>query len=190
MTDKIKIEGFILAGGQSSRMGANKALLLIENEHLIDRMIRLVRPFCATVSISGDQSTFKDSAVKVVPDLVQGIGPIAGISASLSNSASDWNLILGVDLPLINKELIETLIAQIGSADCLVPVHHGHIEPLAALYNRRIVPVLDDMINQSDYKMMNLFNRINTIFVDCELLTEKFPRLFFNLNNPEDFASL
>jgi molybdopterin-guanine dinucleotide biosynthesis protein A len=190
METNADISGFILAGGKSNRMGTDKAFLLIQEEPLLKRMIRLISPFCKTIAISGQNSGYADFNIEMVPDLYPDCGPISGLISSLKHSSTDWNLLVGVDLPFINEELLQYMISQIGQYDCIIPMHDGGMEPLIGLYNRRILPVLEDMIKQGDYKLMRLLSKLNTKTIDCNSLIEKFPRLFLNINRPEDYHSI
>jgi len=187
---KKKISGFILAGGKSSRMGTDKALLMFQNEPLLKHMIKLIEPFCQSVKISGQNIDYKYFNIEMVPDMFSGFGPIAGIYSSLYNSSSDWNLLVSVDVPFVNDELFRYLILNIGEFDCIIPEHTGGIEPLVGLYHKQALPVLKEMISCCDYKLMNLLRKLNTRFLDCNSLTKKYPRLFMNINRPEDYQSI
>ncbi len=190
MDIKPDISGFILAGGKSNRMGTDKALLLVQDEPLLKRMIRLIRPFCATIAISGQKNDYAGFNAEMIPDLYAGCGPISGVISSLKHSSVEWNLLVSVDVPFINEEFIQYLISQIGQYDCIIPEHKGGVEPLIGLYNKQILPIIDEMISNGDYKLMRLLSRLNTRYVDCNNLIKQFPRLFYNVNRPEDYISI
>lgn len=190
MERRLDISGYILAGGKSSRMGTDKALLMIQHEPSLKRMISLIEPFCQSVKISGERSEYKDFDVEIIPDLFSDCGPISGLYSSLCHSSSDWNLLVSVDVPFVNDELFRYLILNIGGFDCIIPEHTGGIEPLVGLYHKRALPVLKEMISRGDYKLMNLLRKLNTRFVDCNSLTQKYPRLFMNINRIEDYQSI
>ncbi len=184
------ITGFVLAGGKSSRMGTDKALLKIQEETLLKRMIDLISPFCNTVSIGGQNAGYSSFGVSIIPDLFSDRGPLAGLYSCLKSSSSEWNLFIGVDVPFVNNELIELLISNISECDCVIPRHSGGIEPLIGLYNKRANPVIEEMIESGNYKLMNLIAKLNTCFLDCDFLIKKHPRLFMNINRLEDFRSI
>ena len=185
-----EISGFILAGGKSKRMGTDKALLKIQNEPLLKRILDLINPFCDSIKISGNNIGYADFGAPIISDSFMGCGPIAGIYSCLLHSSTEWNLILGVDLPFLNVELIEYLISGVGDFDCIIPKHNSGIEPLAGLYHVRILPEVEKMIQSGDYKLMNMLGKLNTRYLDCAYLVEKYPRLFTNLNRPEDYHSI
>lgn len=171
-------------------MGTNKALLLVNNEPLLVRVKRLIEPFCNTVAISGQFADYEHLKIEMVPDLYVSCGPVSGILSSLKHSISDWNLLVSVDTPFVNDELLQLLISQIGQNDCIVPEHEDGIEPLIGLYNKKILPQLEEAINQGDYKLQRILSKLNTCYVDCNFLIKKYPQLFFNLNSQADFNSI
>lgn len=190
MIDKSTISGFILAGGLSTRMGSDKALLKIAGEPLLGRMINIIRPFCHRVAVSGMKEDYQVFSTEMIADLVAGIGPISGIYSSLKISNSEWNLLVSVDVPFLNKELLDLLILNKDGFDCVIPKHDSGLEPLVGLYHKNALPVVDEMIKNGDYKLMNLLSKLNTRYLDCNFLIKKYPRLFMNLNRPEDFNSI
>lgn len=190
MKNKTDISGFILAGGKSNRMGTDKALLLVHDEPFLKRMIRLISPLCKTVKISGKRSEYAVFNIEMIPDLYTGCGPLSGIISSLKNTSTEWNLLVSVDVPYVNEELILFLISQIGKYDCIIPVHDGGAEPLIGLYNRQILPSLEEIIRQGDYKLTRILTKLNVLYVDCNSLIQKYPLLFFNVNNHEDYNSI
>lgn len=190
MSKKSDISGFILAGGKSSRMGTDKALLTFQEKPLLLHMIKLIAPFCDNLAISGQNSDYSVFGIEMVPDLYSDCGPIAGIFSALTYSVSDWNLLVSVDVPFVNDELFLFLISNIGEYDCIIPTNSSGFEPLIGLYNRRTLPVIEEMIKSGDYRLTNLLSKLNTRYLDCNHLIKKYPRLFLNINRMEDYQSI
>lgn len=190
MEIKSKLSGYILAGGKSSRMGTDKALLSVQEEPMLKRMIRLLEPFCQSIAISGNNPGYSDFNIEMVADIYTGCGPISGIISSLKHSSTEWNLLVSVDVPFMNETFIAHLISHIGNYDCIIPRHDGGIEPLMGLYNKKIMPVVEEMINQGDYKLMRLLSKLNVQYVNCNDMIKQFPRLFVNINFPGDYNSI
>lgn len=184
------ISGFILAGGKSRRMGTDKALLTFQEKPLLEHMIKLIGPFCNTIAISGQNPDYSIFGVEMVPDLYSGCGPIAGIYSSMNHSGCDWNLLVGVDVPYVNEELLFLLISNIGERDCIIPQHTSGVEPLIGLYHRRALPVVEEMIKGGNYKLTDLVSKLNTQYLDCNDLVKKYPRLFMNINRLDDYQSI
>ncbi len=128
--------GWVLAGGQSSRMGSDKALLNLDGMPLVLRAATVAAEVCASVSLVGDPAKYGAVGLPVVADRLNGMGPLAGIEAALALTEADWNLILACDMPRLSGPILETLFA--GDADCSLPQYaDGRVEPLCAVYHRR-----------------------------------------------------
>lgn len=190
MIIRTSISGFILAGGKSRRMGTDKALLTFQNKPLLLHMIKLVESFCEEVAVSGKNESYSAFGIEMIPDLYIDCGPIAGIFSALNYSGSDWNLMVSVDVPFVNEELFLYLISNIGEFDCIIPRHISGVEPLIALYHRRTLPVIEEMIKAEDYRLTNLLSKLNVCYVDCSGLIKEYPRLFVNINRMEDYQSI
>jgi molybdopterin-guanine dinucleotide biosynthesis protein A len=139
-----QVEAFILAGGASSRMGRDKALVEIGGALLLVRTARLLEPLAATVTVIGPPERYASLGLRVAPDDSTGLGPLAGMATALRISRSEWNLIVGCDLPYLRSEWLEWLIrrALVSSADALVPKTVRGLEPLCAIYRARCAPTL------------------------------------------------
>lgn len=184
---KTVFNGFVLAGGKSKRMGTDKAFLVFRDKPMLQHMLDFLTPFCKEVIISGNNSEFAPFNVKVIPDQFANCGPLGGLFTALSYSDTDWNIITGVDTPLLENELIHLLVSNLGNADCIVPSHQLGVEPLVAFYHRNSLSIIEESIKAGDYKLNNLLSKLKTQYVDCNNLIEKYPGLFLNVNRPEDY---
>ncbi len=132
--------GFVLAGGRSSRMGRDKALLEIGGEPLVARICRAAYEAAGSAAIVGDRQLYRDLGFPVLPDRVPGLGPLGGLLTALENTTARWNRVLACDLPGITsallKEILET--AQLSAdARCVAAVSERRgPEPLCAAYHR------------------------------------------------------
>jgi molybdopterin-guanine dinucleotide biosynthesis protein A len=190
MEVKTKLSGFVLAGGKSRRMGTDKALLVVQNEPLLGRMKKLIEPFCNQVFISGSNPEYAGFDAPLIPDIFPECGPISGLYSCLKFSTSEWNLIVSVDSPFVTEELFCLLGSHATDCDCVIPKHEWGVEPLIGIYNKKSLPVIEEMIHAGDFKLMNLLARLNTSYLDCNSLIQKHPRMFLNLNRLEDFQSI
>jgi molybdopterin-guanine dinucleotide biosynthesis protein A len=182
-----KLSGTVLAGGKSSRLGTDKALLKFNSHTLLQHAISLIEPYCSVVRISGDNSEYEVFGRSLVSDKYPGCGPIGGIYSSLVAAETDWNLFVSVDVPYINSSLLTKLLENLSDDDCVVPKHELGVEPLIALYSRKAIPLIEHLIKNGEYKVSNLLSELNTKFVDCNDLVRQYPNLFFNLNRMEDY---
>jgi len=135
--------GAVLAGGRSSRMGTDKARLLVGGETLLARQLRLLREAGArdrrVVGRSTDESV-REPEVQFVSDRQVGAGPLAGLEAALETSGSALTLVLAVDLPFLTADLLRRLVQQGGPEVGVIPWRADNPEPLVALYPRRALP--------------------------------------------------
>lgn len=184
------ISGFILAGGKSTRMGTDKALLDFHGKSFLAQMVSIIEPFCDSISICGNNPGYETYGLRVIPDNYSNIGPIAGIYSALFHSTSEWNLVVSVDTPFLDAGLIQRLLTEKGQGDCVIPKHTSGIEPLAGLYRKSAFEQVSRMIQNNNFKLVNLISELNTSFVDCNDLVEQNPRLFANINYRDDYLSI
>jgi molybdopterin-guanine dinucleotide biosynthesis protein A len=151
------MNAFVLAGGQSTRMGRDKALLEWQGQPLIEHALDKLRSLGCTPRILGVRPDLERFA-PVVPDNVQARGPLGGIEAALNFSDANLNLFLPVDLPRLPVEFLRWMAARsaITNAAATIPWHSGHPQPLCAVYHRRLLPHISAALSQGDGKVMRV----------------------------------
>lgn len=182
----MQITGIILSGGQSTRMGTDKALIQINGKTLLENIIQICQPLCAHILISSNNSAHEKFGYKIIPDEIINCGPLGGIYSCLKKSETDWNFVISVDAAFVKPEFVSFLISEIGYYGAIVPVHNIGKEPLIALYQKKGLTEIFKMLDDKNFKMHDLLNTINTKYVDSQKWVEKFPDIFRNLNTPED----
>jgi molybdenum cofactor guanylyltransferase len=132
------IAAFILAGGESSRMGSNKALLELGGAPLIVRVARLVESAGIRPTVVGSPETYGGLRLRAIRDDWPGAGPLGGIATALRVSESRWNLVVACDLPYLTTPWLEHLIhrAERSDRDVVLPLSDAGAEPLCAMYNK------------------------------------------------------
>lgn len=187
--DEVSI--FVLAGGKSSRMGTDKALLAIDGTTLLDRALVVAGQIRGNVFIVGEKSKFAGFG-KVIEDLFLDCGPLAGIQAALKSSASELNLMLAVDQPFVTEALLRFLlsISQQGGAVVTVPRMEGRLHPLCAVYRRAFSATAEESLRRGGYKVDRLFEPASTRIVDeAELKAAGFTAsVFENVNTPVEWT--
>lgn len=182
----MQITGIILSGGQSTRMGTDKALIQINGKTLMENAIEICKPFCSNILISSNHTTHEKFGFKVIPDEIKDCGPLGGIYSCLKHSETDWNFVLSVDAAFVEPEFVSFLISETGNYDAVAPVHDTGKEPLIAMYHKNGLSEMKKMLGSKNYKMYSLLNSINTKFVDSQKWVERYPKIFRNLNRPDD----
>jgi molybdopterin-guanine dinucleotide biosynthesis protein A len=183
------VTAFVLAGGKSSRMGSDKAFLTLGEETLLSRALRIAGAVTKKVQIVGDARKFATFG-HVVEDVYRGRGPLGGIHAALASSATQWNLMLAVDLPFVGAEFLRYLLVQARESDATVTVPRagGGLQPLCAAYQRRFAEVAEAALLEGKNKIDALFAKVVTrVIEEDELARAGFSaEMFRNLNTPEE----
>ena len=146
----LNFSAVILAGGQSRRMGRDKAWLSVGGQPLLARQIALVRELApAELFISGRAGTdYSSLGCPVLTDEFQDAGPLAGIVAGLQASAAPLLLVLAVDMPDMTASALRRLLEQCVSGAGVVPRANHRLEPLAAFYPKAALSVAVDLLNR------------------------------------------
>jgi molybdopterin-guanine dinucleotide biosynthesis protein A len=188
-----RVSGVILAGGESRRLGRNKALLRIGGQTLIERVLESIAPIAAEVIVvvaSPEQAAALPlpSEKRVVSDRYPGCGSLGGIYTGLSASREPWVLLVACDMPFLNPTLLRRLMAMRRGVDAVVPRLEGQPEPLHALYSKTCLGPMERMLQAGQLKIAPLFEAVRVRYVDEGTIDRIDPdhRSFFNVNSPAD----
>jgi molybdenum cofactor guanylyltransferase len=183
------VAAFILAGGKSTRMGAEKALVALDGRTLLARALELARSVTHDVRIVGEAEKFRVFA-PVVEDVFPGCGPLGGIHAALRASEAELNLILAVDMPFLPPALLPFLITRACSSAAMVTVARagGGWQPLCAVYRREFADAAEQALLEGRNKIDALFDAGRTqVIGEEELEAAGFSATVFrNLNTREE----
>jgi molybdopterin-guanine dinucleotide biosynthesis protein A len=149
----MNLSAVILAGGESRRMGSDKAWLRLDGQPLIARAISTIRDSgIQDIFISGragvDYSTLR---CPVLLDRETGCGPLSGIEQALEEAATPLLLVLAVDLPKVTAALLQKLARRCDPLTGIIPRWRGQLEPLAAIYPRRCRFIVRDCLLKCHY---------------------------------------
>ncbi len=187
------VTAFILVGGRSSRMGADKALLGFRDQTLLSSALLTAAAASDKVVLVGPRERYATYG-DVVEDVYRDCGPLGGIHAALCATETDLNLVLSVDMPLMIAEFLRWLLEQARNASELivVPDALGGPQPLCAIYHRRLHALAAQALKDGDYKIGHLFPRVPTRYVsEAEIREAGFsPRIFRNVNTVEEYEAL
>src|SRR5271166_3206245 len=158
---------YLLAGGRSSRMGENKALLNFRGLTLLDRALATLSATCASVTIVGDPVIFANYG-PVLPDIFPGCGPLAGIHAALTHSSAELNVMLAVDTPFVSVELLRFVLRKAGDTRTIVTVPQTArgLQPLCAVYRRAFASIAEEAIRSGRYKVDEAFADVPIHMID------------------------
>jgi molybdopterin-guanine dinucleotide biosynthesis protein A len=177
--------GFLLAGGRSSRMGRDKALLTLGGEPLIKIGLEKLRVVCSEVAIAGGTEDLARFG-RVVPDGRLDCGPLGGIVSSLEQSLFEWNLFLPVDTPFVPVTCLKSLLSMAAGSQgvCVMATAGGEPQPLCAVYSRKALEVLRRELDEGRWKITQAIEAAGVV----KVVEFENAEWFANLNTPEEFA--
>lgn len=182
--------GVVLAGGRSTRMGRDKALIPFgpAGRTLLDHALDRLAPEVDDLLVVGDPLAHGHVGPFVVPDDQPGMGPLGGLVTAMRYATHDRLLVLAVDMPAVDQRLLRALKAQMGHfTDAVVPRHEDRTEPLSAAYHRRCSPVFEARLMAGMRSMRGALEHVQCTLLPVRPGTEDRPAdLFRNVNRPED----
>jgi len=194
-----KRAAIVLAGGESSRFGSNKALQVLAGKSLVRRVVERVSEVTGEVVVvvgrgepTAEYCAFLPSGVRVANDDLEGKNPLVGIVTGLSAAESDYAAVLACDIPFVNTKVIELLFRRASDADAAIPRWNCQsIEPLQAVYRR--VPTLraaSETLAPADLSLEDMIRKLGrVVYVSVEDEIANIDHglsTFFNINTRED----
>lgn len=189
----MQISSAILAGGKSTRMGKDKALLQVDGKTIIEHIstkLCILTDEC--VVIANDKEKYEFLNLPIYTDSYKDKGPLAGIERALTESSKDAVLFSPCDTPFISKDVYKELLHMFlknETFDAIVPIHKGQIHPLSAIYKTSTLQIIRDCIEKDELQVKSFFNEINVMYID------RFPHIkqqeldlhFFNMNYQTEY---
>lgn len=187
------IEGFILIGGASSRMGTDKAQLKIEGESFVKHIAHELVAVTAKVSVVGPAKPL-DLELPLVPDIYQQWGALGGVHAALAACSAEWAVIVACDLPRVTTSLFSHLLALRDDFDAVAPLQpDGRRQPLCAIYRvSACLPQANALIERGERKPIALLQSVTTRWVEFADLADLpgAEDFFDNINTPQDYLRI
>lgn len=184
----------ILAGGQSRRMGQDKATLPLGGKPIIQHVIQRVRALnVPVVLIVREPGQHAEVDLTTHADIYPGQGAVGGIYTALKRTGVDNVLVTACDMPLLNVRLLSWMMGQAsGDGDAVVPYVLGRWQPLLAVYHASALNVLEASLHEQDLRMRHVLTRLNVQTLPESELIAFDPQLlsFHNANTPEDYEQI
>jgi len=214
VTAERSVSAIILAGGSSSRLGQNKALIEIAGQPLIERVVKRLRSLVTEILVvtnTPDQLAFL--GLLMIRDIYRGIGTLGGLHAGLSAIRTQYGLVVGCDMPFLNPDLLRYMISllkrtcshgagaprpydivmpRIAPANAFAAPAGVYYEPLHAIYARRCLPFIEQSILSGRRRMLSFIPQVNVRYVEKETISRFDPHhlSFFNVNSADDLARM
>lgn len=193
----------ILAGGQSLRMGRDKAVIPLppDSRPMIEVVFGRVKEVASDVFFVANDNRLEQFGVRIAPDVVPGSGTLGGIHAALMNAEHDHCLVVACDMPFLNPALLRYMANIERNYDVLVPVTAGEskqgksgviYQTLHAIYDKACIVPIEAQLASGDVRVFKFFEQVRVHAVseeDCRTWDPEL-RSFLNLNTPESVAAI
>ncbi len=184
MTQKLHCGAIVLAGGRSSRFGRDKSLLKIDGTNITaDNLQRWQGLFAQILIVSNSENKLAIPGTREICDIYRDCGPMAGLHAGLTASQQPYNFLTACDMPCLERQMIERLIATAQTTEAQVVAFRcsERVEPLCALYHKDCRDTAEALLQAGRRSMMALLDRCRTEYIQLE-------NEIFNINTPADAA--
>ncbi len=167
----------IMAGGDSSRMGMDKSVLAINGKPMVEIIAEQLRAsFSQTLISANDAEKFAFLGLQIVPDRIQGQGPLMGIASALEASANEVNFVVACDIPHIDLTYVRKMLFRAKGADIVIPRSRDkEYEPLFAVYNKSALEAINKVLRTGGRKISDVFTRCKVSYI--ELKADSFTNL-------------
>lgn len=180
----------ILAGGDSRRMGRDKATLVLDGATLLERVTATMQQIFPKVMVSVRQPRSGVDMPQVCDEQEAG-GPLVGLIAGLAKADTPWVFVVACDMPFVVREVVEHLATLRDEHQAVVPVIGGFAQPLAAFYSISALETMRASLAAGDKSLRGALKNLDVRYVKEDELRECDPQLrsFFDLDTPQDFAA-
>lgn len=188
---KYDITAAVLAGGKNTRFsGKTKAKIIIDGRPLIERTIGVLQEvFSDLIIITNSREEFKKyDYIRMAGDIYRNIGPLGGLHSALVNTDREAVFLVAGDMPELSSSTIRHVANTYEKTKCeaLIPVYKGLMEPLHAIYSRRVLSRLEDFIKSgAKYSIREFLHLVDDKYLEIEA-KEGAVNPFLNINSPED----
>jgi len=188
----VDVSCIVLAGGESLRMGRDKASEIIDSESLLQRVVSCPSLFCDAIILvtSGAGRSFKPNCPRLTMaiDIYPGKGPLGGIYTGLAVSDSFRNLVVACDMPFLNQALLQYMVRISTGFDLVIPRLGSMVEPLHAVYSKGCMTPIECLLRQGRMKVSELLNLVKVRYVEADEIEWFDPEhlSFTNVNTRDD----
>src|SRR4051812_39779343 len=187
------LDGFILTGGASHRMGSDKASLELGGRNFVERIYAALGSISERISLVGGREGAARPAWPVVPDIHVKWGALGGLHAALSACRAEWAAVVACDLPFVTGDLFVRLASLRENFDAVVPVQaDGRLQPLCSLYRAPVcLARAGDLIAAGERRPRTLLDHVRARKVAHQELSDLggAERFFVNVNTPDDYRN-
>lgn len=183
--------GVILAGGRSTRMGTNKAVLTVGGVRIIDRVLETLGAlFPEILMIANDPVPYRERGLRIEPDVLPEHGSLGGIYSGLVHARAPRAFCCACDMPFLDPVLVRFLLAESAGYDVTLPESPEGPQPMHAIYAKSCLPAIERVLAAGRFKITGFFDavRVRTIPWDVVRTFDAAGDCFFNVNTPGELA--
>jgi molybdenum cofactor guanylyltransferase len=159
--------GIVLIGGRSTRFGSDKVLTRFKGKNLVEHVVEQISPLFDEVVLIGHRRKGLE-AFRVEEDIYPGCGPLGGIYTALTVSATPLCFVFATDMPNLDEGFIRFMIDAARNHDIVIPCWSKGREPLHAIYHKRVLPKVKDLLDRKSLRVFNLLPSADTLVIPEE----------------------
>lgn len=177
----------MLTGGESKRMGSDKASIVLAGKSLLEHVLEQLEPLFSDIMISVREQR-SDIAYPQIIDADEDRGPMVGINAALKAVKTDWVFVIACDMPFISTGLIQHLAGLRSHHNAVVPHVFDRPQPLLGFYNKTCLPMMEARMKQGQRSMIRLLDNLDTYLLSEQQVKAIDPELksLLSLDTIED----
>ncbi|WP_161629759.1 MULTISPECIES: molybdenum cofactor guanylyltransferase [Rhodonellum] len=189
-TKRSDIGVYMLAGGKSSRMGADKGLVNLQGKPMLQHGIEVLQSIFSEVTLVSNNPEYLRLGLRIIPDLIANKGPMGGIYTGLCDSPFEMNFFVACDMPFIRSQAIEYVLAKAKDGEITLAGIGGKSQPLFGIYPKIFREEIRKNIEHNQLKMMVLIQELKSFTLELDVLGIDHEKTFSNINTPEDLVRM
>ncbi len=189
----MKISCIVLVGGKCLRLGRDKALEIVGNRSLLERVLATLSLLSGDIILVAAKNCYPSNLssyprLRKTIDTYSGKGPLGGIYTGLVESSSFYNLVVACDMPFLNQDLLQYMMGLTSGYDLVVPRVGKLVEPLHAVYSKHCLEPIEYLLKKGDLSIFNLFKLVKVRYVEAGEIERFDPKhlSFLNVNTETD----
>jgi molybdopterin-guanine dinucleotide biosynthesis protein A len=189
----LTVSGIVLAGGQSSRLGADKSFINLNGQSLIEHIVaKLTRLSDDVIIVTNSPDEYDHLEARLVGDIYPGKGALGGIYSGLRAAANAYSLVVACDMPFLDLNLLRYMIILAREHDVVIPKIGGLPEPLHAIYSKNCLEPINRLLARGGLKIIDFFSEVRVRYVEEGEVDIFDPQhlSFFNVNTPKDLEEM
>jgi molybdopterin-guanine dinucleotide biosynthesis protein A len=182
----------VIAGGRSRRMRTDKAFVVVGGKRLIERVIEVIAPQFSQILINSNKpDRYQELGFPVIPDIVNDKGALGGIYTGLVHAPTDHVFCVACDMPVLNRDLIRYMTEKVNGFEAFVPKTPDGLHPLHAIYSKRCIRVIEELLQKNILKISELFPKVRSHYLTEEQISLFDPGFesFLNVNTWQDLTT-